>query len=1204
VGTEPAAFDEEQTRFAAMKLTDPWLKLAAAYAANRLNDQASGYFTRALQKAQGYQARRPILELAARFDDVLSSLIKRQPDDPQLQLPLARRLAEHGEQRLGEQQPVKAQAELEKSRKIFTRLLAQSGHWTVLTPLEMKTESGARLELQKDGSVFVHQQSPAKNDTYSVVFQSEMKGIRGLRLEALSDSRLPKGGPGWSSSNGNFVLNELTLHAAPAGSPDQARAIPLRDASADFNQPGWDVRGAIDDVGSTGWAVEPEVGKDHAAVFELAEEVGDGKGSRLTVRLKQLYEEKDYKVDRFRLSITDDATALLATRVRLDLKDSESVDFYLALEKADAQQGKTSEAISSLTAALSLTKDRAGKARIITEAAPLAGALEELAERAADDALFQAELVRHFAERRNAPLADAARTKARLLFEQKLAQEPENSARAVELAEVLLPPIDAKPMMVPTSETEAVSWRFSTKQPPADWIGEAFDDSAWTTSPGAFGGNGSAPGLVLRSEWKTSDIWLRRKFEWKPDPAVQTLVSQVIHDDGFELFVNGQRILSRQDVNTGYTFYPVDANALGLLKPGTNTLAVHCRSTAGAHYIDVGLHGFSSSPRAVEERLTAMKIADPWARLAAAYHVIGDQPALERLVKDHPAAASGIGDLYAANQDWERALGEYNKAISPQCKDARIVVARAEAHEKLEHWELAAADWGNADLHAVDKRERYGDPSFPALERRARVHGRLQQFDKQVLDYAELLKPERLGNNPWIFVGRAEAYGGLRQWDKVRSDVEQAIKVAPEAERRTFYFVRARLFFAAQGQMITNDNRPRLLELAGRTDAYWRPRLTAAIQYRSGNYDKAAEFFDANDPGPQFLFLAAMTYYKRGNQDRAKKLLDEGNSWVREQREKGPGAGGPGPYSWSESAVVVPLQYEASESIHGPGFRPNKLAERAVGDAPFQAALARHFAARGNAPAADAARAKARALLAEKLALEPENAALAADLLSAYQSAGRTREAIPLLAIASAANPKDTVLSLKVAALQAWFGDEKELAATRQRILAFAKDTKEATTADRAVNACSILPSTDKAELAAALALARSAVKLGNGVEWWNLLAVGMAEYRSGNDAAAEQALLAAAEAVKNTPADAPYLTGISSFFRAMSLFRQGRRDEARKLAIADAEKMKPLPADEQNPLAGNESENGLILWLAYKEAKAMIQFDAAPAAAVQTEAK
>ena len=241
-------------------------------------------------------------------------------------------------------------------------------------------------------------------------------------------------------------------------------------------------------------------------------------------------------------------------------------------------------------------------------------------------------------------------------------------------------------------------------------------------------------------------------------------------------------------------------------------------------------------------------------------------------------------------------------------------------------------------------------------------------------------------------------------------------------------------------------------------------------------------------------------------------------------------------------------------------------------------------------------------LFAEKLAQEPENTALATDLFLVYQSAGRTREAIPYLAKASAANPSDTLLSLKVAALQAWFGQEKELAATRQRILAFAKDTNDAGTAERAAKACSIVPSTDKVELDAALALARKGVELDQGSEWreWRLLALGMAEYRSGNHAAAIEALLAAAKAGANNA----MATGISAFYRAMSLFRQGKSDEARKLAIAAATQMKPLPKDEQNPLADNASLDDLILWLAYKEAKAMIHFDTPPADPVQTRAR
>jgi eukaryotic-like serine/threonine-protein kinase len=124
-------------------------------------------------------------------------------------------------------------------------------------------------------------------------------------------------------------------------------------------------------------------------------------------------------------------------------------------------------------------------------------------------------------------------------------------------------------------------------------------------------------------------------------------------------------------------------------------------------------------------------------------------------------------------------------------------------------------------------------------------------------------------------------------------------------------------------------------------------------------------------------------------------------------------------------------------------------------------------------------------------------------------------------------------------------------------------------------------------------------VKLGQRGEW-NLLALGMAEYRSGNDAAADKALLDAAEAGKNTA----WVTGISAFYRAMSLFRQGKPDEARKLAITAAAMMKPLPKDEQNPLANNATYEALILWLAYKEAKAMIEFDAAPPAKTENDKK
>src|SRR5262245_16809599 len=102
-----------------------------------------------------------------------------------------------------------------------------------------------------------------------------------------------------------------------------------------------------------------------------------------------------------------------------------------------------------------------------------------------------------------------------------------------------------------------------------------------------------------------------------------------------------------------------------------------------------------------------------------------------------------------------------------------------------------------------------------------------------------------------------------------------------------------------------------------------------------------------------------------------------------------------------------------------------------------------------------------------------------------------------------------------------------------------------------------------------------------------------MAEYRSGNHAAADKALLACEQANPTNP----WTPGIAGFYRALSLFRQGKRDEARKVAVVATAKVRPLPNDEKNALTGEINHDDLILWLAYKEAKALIKFDAAPPA-------
>src|SRR5947208_135032 len=79
-------------------------------------------------------------------------------------------------------------------------------------------------------------------------------------------------------------------------------------------------------------------------------------------------------------------------------------------------------------------------------------------------------------------------------------------------------------------------------------------------------------------------------------------------------------------------------------------------------------------------------------------------------------------------------------------------------------------------------------------------------------------------------------------------------------------------------------------------------------------------------------------------------------------------------------------------------------------------------------------------------------------------------------------------------------------------------------------------------------------------------LALGIALYRSSHFAETDAALVAATRGEDDVLL--LVLVGPSSFFRAMILFRQGKPDEARKLA-AEGVRVTRFPRDEKNPLAG-----------------------------------
>jgi hypothetical protein len=158
---------------------------------------------------------------------------------------------------------------------------------------------------------------------------------------------------------------------------------------------------------------------------------------------------------------------------------------------------------------------------------------------------------------------------------------------AIEAARNLHLPPPKVTVVVPTSQEKGLAWRYTLEKPSDGWEQSKFDDSAWKSGPGGFGTRGT-PGAVVRTEWNTRDIWLRREFEL--ESAKLTKPQLVIHhDEDAQVYLNGVLAAELKGHVTGYTRVPISDKARAALRQGKNMIAIHCRQTTGGQYIDAGL---------------------------------------------------------------------------------------------------------------------------------------------------------------------------------------------------------------------------------------------------------------------------------------------------------------------------------------------------------------------------------------------------------------------------------------------------------------------------------------------------------------------------------------------------------------------------------------------------------------------------------------
>jgi uncharacterized protein DUF1549/uncharacterized protein DUF1553/cytochrome c len=251
-------------------------------------------------------------------------------------------------------------------------MLDEQNKWITLDPIKLESTGGATLKKLDDKSVLVSGVAPER-DVYVVTAKADLKNITAVRVEAMTDASLPKGGPG-RDPYGNFLLTGIEAEVAstpPAQSDAGPRGINFKNAFVDDQAYGINTRALFGkepgDVATdtpSGWFVNAT--NDQAerlprqGVFVAEKPFDADSGATLTIRLKYLGGSLNQAMGRFRLSVTttDEPRRIVGVPARLRP--------ILSIPPSERSQSQKEGLYAQFRAASTLLKadrDRLGKLR-------------------------------------------------------------------------------------------------------------------------------------------------------------------------------------------------------------------------------------------------------------------------------------------------------------------------------------------------------------------------------------------------------------------------------------------------------------------------------------------------------------------------------------------------------------------------------------------------------------------------------------------------------------------------------------------------------------------------------------------------------------------------------------------------------------------------------------------------------------------------
>jgi WD40 repeat protein len=281
-------------------------EIAAYFDSMSLIDGDHQSLTKALQERDGWWKG----EKPKREKQRVDTIAKATADLEAYKKEIAPRIAEEEKKR--QAGIAAAQAELKKYTDSIPQIIAEAEkkfasnvEWHLLESASLSATNNIKLKRLDDRSI--RASGDGKQSAYTIMVNTSLRGITGLRIEAMPDPSIKGGGPGLPAS-GNFVVTEFEVQAATKSKPGEFKKIALQNAKSNFIQQAFNVALAIDGnpANQNAWAIGGAGGVTNWATFETKEALGFEEGTVLKFVVHQNHIAANHVLGRFRISVTTD----------------------------------------------------------------------------------------------------------------------------------------------------------------------------------------------------------------------------------------------------------------------------------------------------------------------------------------------------------------------------------------------------------------------------------------------------------------------------------------------------------------------------------------------------------------------------------------------------------------------------------------------------------------------------------------------------------------------------------------------------------------------------------------------------------------------------------------------------------------------------------------------------------------------------------